>query len=81
MLWCESLTARLSPRARSDMRTSASCPSSRTTRSGIGAGGFDDGAGAGAVTADADTGAAAAGAGAGVAADVAVATGGDWIYT
>ena len=67
---------RVSPRVRRDMRTSASCPSSRTTRSWIGAGAFDGGADAGAVTADAGTGAAVAGAAAGVA----VATGVGCIY-
>ena len=39
MLWGESLIARVSPRVRPGIRTSASCPSSRTTRSEIEAGG------------------------------------------
>ena len=39
MLWGDSLIARVSPRVRPGIRTSASCPSLRTTRSGIEAGG------------------------------------------
>ena len=38
MLWCKSLMVRVLPCVRPGMRTSASCPSSRTTRSGMGAG-------------------------------------------
>ena len=77
MLWCESPMGRVSPSVCSGMRVSTSCPSSRTTQSGIGAGGFNGGVGASAVTsggADAGTGRAVDGAGAGVAAGVAVAT-------
>ena len=75
MLWWESLIARVSPRVRPGIRTPASCPSHRTPRSGIGAGGF--GSCAGAAMADAGTGVAVAGAaeGVAVAADV------DWMYT
>ena len=49
MLWRKYLMVRVLPRMRPGMRTSASCPSSRTTRSGMGARGFN-GAGAVAVT-------------------------------
>ena len=66
---------RVPPRVRPGMCTSTSCPSSRTTRSGISGGGFNGGAGAGAVTsggAGAGIGATVAGAGAGPVEDVAV---------
>ena len=76
MLWCESFIARVSPRLRPGMRTPASCPISRTTRSGIDAGRFESGAGASAVTADAGTGAAVARTVAGVV----VAEDVGWIY-
>ena len=56
MLWEESLIARVSPRVRPDIRTSVSCPSSRTTRSGIEA--REGCSGAGVVLADAGTGVA-----------------------
>ena len=60
MLWWESLIARVLPRVHPGIRTSAPCLSSRTTRSGIGAGGVSSDAGA--ATADAGIGAAAGGA-------------------
>ena len=84
MLWFESLIARVSPRVRPGMRTSTSCPSSRTRWLGIGAEGVDGGAGTDAVTsggADAGTGAAVARADAGAVAGMTIATGGGWIYT
>ena len=57
VLWGNSRIARVSPRVRPGMRTSASCPSSRTTRSGIEAVGFRRDAGA--ALSDAGTGATA----------------------
>ena len=70
MLWWELLIARVSPRVRPGIRTSASCPSSRTRRSGIYVGG--GGSGAGVAMADAGTNAAAG---------VAVAAGVGWMFT
>ena len=84
MLSCESCMARVLPRLRLGMRPSTSCASSRTTRSWIGAEGFNGGVGDGAMTsggADAGTGAAVAGAGTGAAVAVAETTGSGWIYT
>ena len=70
MLWWESLVARVSPRVRPGIRTSASCLRSQTTQSGIDAGEF--GSGVGSAMADADTGPAAG---------VAVVAGVGWMYT
>ena len=69
MLRGDSRIARVSPRVRPGIRTLPSCPSSRTTRSRIGAVGFRDGAGA-----------ALSDAGTGTAAGAVVAAGAGWMY-